>query len=618
MSASTIYDVKVRYTLDDKAGKGAKALAGEMDRAGKSASTLSGALAGIGLAGAFMAGKKLLIDFNSEIDQMKIGMTTIINMQLKKPWEEASKAADGLFVKFQELAKKSPATTKDFMTMAAAITPVITSLGGGIDKIEKLTQGAVLAGIATGTRADVAALDIKQMLMGTVTERDMMAQQLISSTGMTKEAFNDLDAAARGSMVENLLQSPSLLKAADEFGASFAGQVAAFTDQLQIGLGVVGKPLMAAMGQEVKKWNDWIEKHPRTIARISKEIGTFLKDSFEFISKSVGWLVEHRDTIMAIGKTFLVFKGASLATGLIGDAAKGIGGFVESLKKGGNSITNLFSSGLGGGGITGGFNALSKALTGIGGAVPALALLATAAGELWGIFTQHNNDEKAKSLRMSFDEALGETGTSARRLGEIEKMFAPKYVNGVASSEAEALKKSDFEKYTRLITEKQTLENKFKDPALLGAFIRGMDEARKKAGMHGLKDMSYQDFIEHGKTGLSFSMFEKLYADSADAKDILSNLNETLQRFGMIDKATKWDAFRLAFPDQFPGYKPDAAKTELSNWKDPGAGEKTDVKVTIHRIEVASDDPDRFVFGMVNAFSKMAKNPTQAASAIGD
>jgi hypothetical protein len=614
MSASTIYDVKVRYTLDDKAGKGAKALAGEMDRAGKSASTLNGALAGIGVAGAFMAGKKLLIDFNSEIDQMKIGMTTIINMQLKKPWEEASKAADGLFVKFQELAKKSPATTKDFMTMAAAITPVITSLGGGIDKIEKLTQGAVLAGIATGTRADVAALDIKQMLMGTVTERDMMAQQLISSTGMTKEAFNDLNAAARLSMTESLLQSPSLLRAADEFGASFAGQVAAFQDQLQISLGTVGRPLMAAMGQEVKRWNDWIEKHPRTIARISKEIGTFLKDSFEFITKSVGWLVEHRDTIMAIGKTFLVFKGASLATGLMQDAAKGIGNFVGSLREGGNSIRGLFGGGLGGGGITGAFGSLSKALIGASGAVPALALLATAASELWGIFTEHNNDEKAKSLRMSFDEALGETGTTARRLAEIEKMFALKTIDGKVSSDAQALKKKDPGLYDRLVTEKQNLEKRFQDPALLGAFIRGMDDARKKAGMSGMKELTFEELIAHGKGGTSFSMFEKLYADTKDAKDILSNLNETLQRFGTVDKMTKWEAFKLAFPDQFGGPN----KVEAPASKLPALDPKTDVKVTIHRIEVASDDPDRFVFGMVNAFSKMSKNPTQAASAIGD
>lgn len=618
MSASTIYDVKVRYTLDDKAGKGTKALAGDMDRASKSASTLSGALAGIGIAGAFMAGKKLLIDFNSQIDQMKIGMTTIINMQLKKPWEEASKAADGLFVKFQELAKKSPATTKDFMTMAAAITPVITSLGGGIDKIEKLTQGAVLAGIATGTRADVAALDIKQMLMGTVTERDMMAQQLISSKGITKETFNNMDAAARGSFVESVLQSPSLIKAADEFGASFAGQISTFQDGLQIALGTVGRPLMAAMGQEVKRWNDWIEKHPRTIARISKEIGGFLKDSFDFISKSVGWLVEHRDSIMAIGKTFLVFKGASMATGIMQDAVKGIGNFVGSLRDGGNSIKGLFGGGLSGGGISGAFGALSKALIGGLGAVPALLALGSAASELWGIFTKKNDDEKARSLRMSFDEALGETGNTAKRLGELDKMFAPKYVNGKVSSDAMELKKTDLEKYTRLVTEKQTLDTKFQDPAMLGALIRGMDDARKKAGMQGLKDMSYDEVITHGKGGASYQLFEKLYADSKDAKDLLTNLDETMKRFAMVDKQTKWDAFRLAFPDQFPGYKADAAKTEISDWRTPSTGEKTEVKVTIHRIEVASDDPDRFVFGMVNAFSKMSKNPTQAASAIGD
>jgi hypothetical protein len=41
-----------------------------------------------------------------------------------------------------------------------------------------------------------------------------------------------------------------------------------------------------------------------------------------------------------------------------------------------------------------------------------------------------------------------------------------------------------------------------------------------------------------------------------------------------------------------------------------------DVNVTINKIEVTSEDPDRFVHGMVNAFNDIADNPTQARGAM--
>lgn len=40
------------------------------------------------------------------------------------------------------------------------------------------------------------------------------------------------------------------------------------------------------------------------------------------------------------------------------------------------------------------------------------------------------------------------------------------------------------------------------------------------------------------------------------------------------------------------------------------------VNVNIHKIEVASPDPDRFVFGMVRSFKQVVANPVTAASTI--
>ena len=51
--------------------------------------------------------------------------------------------------------------------------------------------------------------------------------------------------------------------------------------------------------------------------------------------------------------------------------------------------------------------------------------------------------------------------------------------------------------------------------------------------------------------------------------------------------------------------------------KNKGSG-KSKVNVTIQRIEVQSDDPDRFVFGMVSAFSDAAKNPSSALDSFAE
>lgn len=44
--------------------------------------------------------------------------------------------------------------------------------------------------------------------------------------------------------------------------------------------------------------------------------------------------------------------------------------------------------------------------------------------------------------------------------------------------------------------------------------------------------------------------------------------------------------------------------------------EKPKINVTINRIEVATDDPDRFVMRMVGAFRNAAKNPSGIGSSL--
>lgn len=611
-SSSTVYDVRIKYALDDKASGGASGMARQFDKANTSASNLKGTLIAIAAAatGAFVLGKRSLVDYNSEIDQARIGMTTIMTMQLKKPWDEASKSADKLFNKFQDLAKKSPATTKDFIEMGNALTPMIAMMGGDTDKIAKLTQGTITAALATGTRSDVAALDVKQMLAGTVSMRDMMANQLLSAGGIDKTAFNAMGGAARAAMTEKLLSDPALLRAADEFGKSFAGQVSTFQDQLQIALGTVGRPLMVAMTAEVQKWNNWIEKHPKTIARISAQLGDMVKRSFTFIKSAAGFLVDNRDTIFAIGKLFLIFKGTQMAQGLIGGFVSGIRNFTDIIKNSGNGFKGVMD---GSKGLIAGIGAVGKSALM---AAPQIALLGAVAWEVGGRLNDWltGDDDRKKKNRQTasglndLDESLGEVTTWSKRLKEIDERDKA----GKLTPEMK--------------TERYNLQSHFSDPAIMGPIIRNLDDQYRKLNpkaQNSLRDMGYQEFSNNGNGVINLvkDMQTNAWVDgttSVDAAVKFANLTDAIKSLDTnMSLFNRGEIYQQAFPDQFA---PQSVGTDDTSkgWKDPLAGAAAKVNVTIQKIEVASDDPDRFVFGMVQSFKKIASNPTQAASALGD
>ncbi len=614
MSGSTVYDVRVRYALDDKASKGLGGVALAADKASQKTMSLKGALLGVGVAaaGILTLGKRALIDYNANIDKMKIGLTTVLQMQLHKPFERAKEEAALLFKNLQEIAKKSPATTQQFIEMANQIAPAVAASGGGIDKIQNLAEGGMIASQALGIRQDVAGLDIKQMLQGTVTERDMMANQLIMSQGMTKEAFNAMDPAKRAAKVEEIFQNPALKKAAEEFGQSFVGQASTFSDQLQIALGQVGKPLMASLTEEVKRWNTWIEKHPKTIAKISEQIGGMIKNTFTFVRNVVGWLVDHRDMIMMVAKTFLVFKGAQLATNIFKSFVTGVTGLLGQIKTAGSSLMGVIGGGSGG--LTGGFKGLIGVLSGAGGVIPVFGGLIAAGIGLWDTLTKINDSEADRARRMDFDEAIAAGGTRAQRLAEIDNMMAQKY-----DANGNIMRQGDFgalpaDQQARILQEKTNLEKDFANPESTGAIVRSMSDTLKKHGLNGFEGLSPADL--GSKNGMGFNLFESLYADNPDAKKLIGEIDSFYVKLSNLTTKEKEAIFQAAFPEQFgmPVNQPPAPTDYSQGWG--GGPTKADVKVTINKIEVASEDPDRFVFGMVKAVENVAKNPTQAASAI--
>lgn len=598
---STVYDVKVRYALDDRASKGASGMASGFDKASSSAMSLKGVLATIGGAAVLKKGYDALIGFNNEIDQMKIGLSTVMQMQLHLPFAKAKNEADKLFDVFQQMAKKSPATTKDFMEMANAIAPAVALAGGGPEKLAKLTQGGVIASMVLGVRSDVAALDIKQMLAGTVSTKDQLAQQLLGSQGIKHEDFNKMSGDKRAGLVEKMLSQDSLKTAADQFGESFKGQISTIQDTLQMALGNVGKPLMASITAEVKKMNTWIERHPKLIAEWGSKLSATIKGAFEFVKSVSGWLVDNKEILFAIGKTFLAFKGAQLGTNIFKNFVGGMSNLVEKMKGAGSTVASLFSGG-GSGSVTGGFKGLVGILSGAGGVIPALGLMAGAVGIVTELLNTHaEDDKKARAAQIDINEAIGDIPEMMDRRQQLKDTLAGKGM--MAGMSKDPMMRQ------RMETELEGINKNLFDPEKMGAAIQKIDEEARKHGGSGFRDstksmMSISDLP---------SMFD--YEDQGKSKKVTEEVMRFMESFNHLTMDQRDSAFKAAFPEQYGITKQDTPEQSdpSAGWK---AGSGKDINVTIQKIEVASEDPDRFVFGIAKLSENAAKHPTSSQHTV--
>jgi hypothetical protein len=564
---STIYDISLRYQTEDRASLGLRGIASQADKTAHSLrgiKTLLGTVAG-GIA--FATGKRMLIDYNSELEQMKLSMSTIGSMQMKMPFEEARAEADKLVKTFEQLAAKAPlASTKDFAEMATDIAPAVAMAGGGFQKLKSMTAGAIAAAAATRTRADVAALDIQQMLGGTVALRDRMARQLLSSRGIDHLEFNKKSAFERASLTESLLNDPALKRMAAEAGGTFKGQISSLKDQIQIALGKVGLPLMKAMAVEAQKINAWIEKHPVDIQNTIAKLGEGLKAGFGAVKTGVSFLVDHKGTLLNLARAFLVFKGVKFGVG----AMQGIAGVASRL--------------------TASFASLGAASTGLAGGLTAAIgpLTAFTAAAAAGI--QMFADWRIDQITKSQDERA-RFGAFASDIVDLQTRVGPRVGPPTRSFLAGADRTLQSARHSGILTSTGKINEQALQRAVVASGVIGADQFEKRLASARAVLIGAIDAEKSG----AIAAFKSLRI----AAEQVAAIGRPF--FKMADVLNEIYAGKMGAPDE--------------QWKGL-APERGDLNVTIQKIEIASEDPDRFVFGMVGAFEDAAKRPTQARAVI--
>lgn len=344
---TTTYVVETVYTVTDKASRGL----GDIDKHAKSAThsaeTLTTVLKGIGtavLAGSGIeVAKHAFIDFNREVQDAKISLAAMLQGNYDSTWGQATKGASDLYSEFQRFSQLTPVTTQEMLEFGRGITVATAQAGGSVKDIIKITEQGVVAAKALGAGGAYASLEITEMLQGNVSRRMRFAQQLLGMAHTNEEEFKKLDSKGRLALVEKVLDSPAMRNATDAFSTSFSGVLSTMEDKIQIALGRVGKPLFEKITAEIARWSEWLDKNSVMIDHIVDQVGSGLVQGFEMAKDAVVWIVDHADTLLAIGKVWA-------GTKLMGGLGRGLEGSIGNMLGGaGSAMSSSWSSATAGG-----------------------------------------------------------------------------------------------------------------------------------------------------------------------------------------------------------------------------------------------------------------------------
>lgn len=545
---STVYDIRLRYAMDDHAAQGATKLANNLDKAAGKAKNLEFGLGRIAAvaAGAFgmMQAKKSLIDFNSTMEQAKLGMAGMFELNLGGAFELNMQRSNALVDRLQIRMKSAVGTTKEAVAIASQLAQPFTAAGASLKQMEDMSVGVVVGAKAMGIAAEVSARDVDQALRGQYHATDQFTGKLLGARGFAgeqgREKFNKLTAQQRFKTLNEALNDPALMDLAKAQASSFDGVLSTFQDGLEIFMGKVGKPLFAAVTKELQNWNQWMDANGRTLEKFASKMGEYFVDAFTTLRDSIAFIIDHKGTLLAIAAAYGGMKVAGGVTGMLSNAmGAAAGGAAGGLK----------------GGLVGAAFGLGAGLLAAGGAKAAEnSAMRTEAGKEYG-------------------SGLSGGAQLARAMASMDSANALYGMPGYKDAVAEAQKEFD---------EAAKKVKAFAD-AVGATDARGILEAlsgdKRFAGSY-LKGEDFKEAVGMGKA-------------EADAA---------------YDRA--FDAIAAAGSNIFK------ANDELSMDPKNKKPKDKDIKVTINRIEVKSDDPDRFIFGLQEAINDTIRNGSASMAAL--
>lgn len=603
--STTTYDIRVNYLLDDKASRGIAAITKQAQQGAKSTSTLSRTIGALAASAAgfftFRLAKKVLIDYNSELEQAKIQMQGLLQLNMGGDWARNQKRANFLLQRFREDAKASVGTTKDYVDMGSMITGPLSRAGASMEDIANVTKGAVVSAKSFGVEAEFAARDIESALQGTLSAKDRFARALLEPMGMTTKKWNELVTKSPQKAAQMLVKAfnqPAIKKMAAEQEKSWGGVTSTFKDNLERALGKIGIPLMQKLVKEFDRLNKWFDANPQKVKEITDAIARNLVSAFETVKSVMIWVVEHKDLLISLAKAALLLKGANLAGSLLG-----IGSVSSILTKGFATLAaelglvRIAIAAGGGGGLTGKLGLAGMAIA--GGAYAGYKLRKAVDGQ--------REDRKSRGRHVGWMQEDIKKGRA-----DLEFYKIKGYLDESGNIDMNKLKRTTLEGGAG----KLSMVESRQFPEKVANLIRATQimKETEKAGAIAQSATQAQAWR---------SMYDRA---PAWGQRIMDNMAASMVNNAV---ATLDPAFRQMFAELGGGMRQMAASSfgwlipglrmpgdDVSKDKGKVRAKGGDTNIKIQKIEVVSDDPDRFAFNLVGAFQDYNKSPTQARGAL--
>jgi hypothetical protein len=640
--SETVYNVGIRYTVDARGGRvGTQELKGDvrqLERANRDAASsfgLLGAAATAGLAVVLGHAAKALVGFNANVQNAKIGLSAMLQGNLGGTWEQATENAQKLYLEFQKFSTETPVTTQEILTFGKAVAVATFQAGGSIKDMTTITEKGVIAAKAFGYESAYTALEISEMLSGNVSVRMMFAKQMLGMAHVTMEEFRQMGAGKRLQLVRATLDSEAMKNAQNEFATSWTGVTSTLEDKLQIGLGAVGLPLFKAATAEIQRWNVWLSANEHKVANIAHSIGDGIAKGFGVMKDAVGFLVEHREALMTMGKIWLAVKVAGVLGGRATEGGTNLAsrgsslmawgrGARDSYDENGNYVYQSAGAGRQNVGMKGAlanagllaqslalgyaFGSLINDATGLSTRIADLALDKTS--RQFDLLTKESD-----ALTLSFERTADANPKQATVLTGIMASAAnDRQIADLAAAAARAPMRRDRE------------GNEFPSDLKLSKLDAleklgiGGDEITKAGGLKAFAEMMADRAGQLDAKQASLATFGPMAFNTALA-ELTDYQKQTLDSNKGLNDVLAYmnqNGIRFMFTSEQRSAIVDIMRkaTEDPTGKHNALADKPNVNVHIARIEVQSDDPDRIAFGLIEQFRDAAKNPSSAFHAI--
>lgn len=262
----------------------------------------------VAVAGTARLGQSV-IKVSDELERMKYGMGAILLQAQKLGFSnlglnnmnDALRMGGDLYQRLFVYSQKAVGTADDYVNAWRDIGQAVLQAGGSIQQSEQITQLLVPLTKQFGILAEAGARDVRQFLMGQMTQRDVVPRML----GIT----NVEEVNQRMTMMQRLNLLISKMESGREgtkaYESTFSAQFDTFKSLIVQLQRVGGEGFFEQVKTDLKAFNDLFLNNEKKVYDYAKKIAEEMRQGYIFVRDKVLWISTHFSEMVTAAKVML-------------------------------------------------------------------------------------------------------------------------------------------------------------------------------------------------------------------------------------------------------------------------------------------------------------------------